>query len=160
VGLALLAATLPMLALPTLGSRLAPRWGWRRFFALALAALAVGGAALVGAALADDARVALVLAVLGMVGIGSGAALSHPQLSGAVVALAPPDAAGMASAVTIVARQGGFSIGIAALGAAASPGLGPVGFAAPFALAAAASALGLAACALLPQRASGSRTRR
>ncbi len=38
----------------------------------------------------------------GMVLIGIGAALAHPQLSGAMLALTPPDRAGMASAVTIV----------------------------------------------------------
>ena len=48
------------------------------------------------------------LVLLGMTCIGTGAALAHPQLSGAVVALVPPDQAGMASAVTVVARQAGF----------------------------------------------------
>jgi hypothetical protein len=55
--------------------------------------------------------------------IGIGAALSHPQLSGAVIALAPPEASGMASALTVVARQVGFALGVAMLGA-----LTPVGF--------------------------------
>jgi predicted MFS family arabinose efflux permease len=82
--------------------------------------------------------------------IGIGAALSHPQLSGAVMALAPPEAVGIASAVTVVARQAGFAIGVAALGALTPADLSATGFAWLFGLAAVASVCGLLACLLLP----------
>jgi EmrB/QacA subfamily drug resistance transporter len=116
-GLGLLAATLPMLVIPPFGGRLALRLGWRRLFALALVLIALGGGALAVAALTREATAALAWVFAGMAIIGTGAALSHPQLSGAVVALAPPAASGMASAVTVVARQAGFAMGVAVLGA-------------------------------------------
>jgi hypothetical protein len=53
--------------------------------------------------------------VAGMAIIGVGGALANPQLSGGVMALAPSTQAGMASAVTFIARQAGVAIGIAAL---------------------------------------------
>lgn len=82
-----------------------------------------------------------------MAAIGSGAALAHPQLSGALLALAPPDRSGMASAMTIVARQGGFALGIAALAVVG----GGQAFEAIFATAASTAILGvLAAIFLLP----------
>jgi EmrB/QacA subfamily drug resistance transporter len=113
-GIALLAATAPMLFLPIVGGRLASRWGWRRLFATGLAILAAGDLLLVQALAGSEP----VLAVLfGMIVIGTGAALTHPQLSGAVVTLVPAHMSGMASAVTIVMRQAGFALGIAALGA-------------------------------------------
>ena len=55
---------------------------------------------------------AIVWAIVGMVILGTGAALANPQLSGAVVALAPPEASGMASAIAVIARQGGFAVGV------------------------------------------------
>jgi hypothetical protein len=55
----------------------------------------------------------------------------------------------MASAVTVAARQGGFAIGIAALGAVLSHDGAAHGFAGPFLLAAAASVAGVAAAILL-----------
>jgi MFS family permease len=95
---------------------------------------------------------ALVLMLAGMVMIGIGAALAHPQLSGAMLALTPPDRAGMASAVTIVARQGGFALGIAALAVVAS---GQAGVSV-FAVAAAVAGMGASpesrsACRVAPQ---------
>jgi MFS family permease len=116
IGLVLLVATAPMLVLPLVGSSLVTRIGWRRTFGLSLSLLAAGNLLLATtSALATSAALALMLA--GMALIGTGAALAHPQLSGAVLALTPPDRAGMASAVTIVARQGGFALGVAALAA-------------------------------------------
>jgi MFS family permease len=100
--------------LPIAGGRLVSCWGWRRLFATGLAVLAVGDLAL---ALAHVSFAPRTQALLGMTVIGTGAALVHPQLSGAVVALVPPHMSGMASAVTIVMRQAGFAIGIALLGA-------------------------------------------
>jgi MFS family permease len=116
IGMTMLAATVPMLLMPPQGAKLAVALGWGRYFALALSTIAVGNAGFVVALLADGGPPGW-LVISAMVLIGVGAALAHPQLSGAVVALAPPEQAGMASAVTIVMRQGGFAIGIAALSA-------------------------------------------
>jgi EmrB/QacA subfamily drug resistance transporter len=116
IGMIMLAATVPMLLVPPLGAKIAVALGWGRHFALALSIMAVGNACFVVALLADGGLQGW-LVISAMVLIGIGAALAHPQLSGAVVALAPPEQAGMASAVTIVMRQGGFAIGIAALSA-------------------------------------------
>jgi predicted MFS family arabinose efflux permease len=82
--------------------------------------------------------------------IGTGAALSHPQLSGAMIALAPPGASGMASALTVIARQTGFAVGVAVLGALAPSDLHKGGFVWPFGFAAAAALCGVLACFLLP----------
>ncbi|MGJ5006292.1 MFS transporter [Bradyrhizobium oligotrophicum] len=116
-GFAMLAATLPMLVLPPLGARLVVRWGWRRHFTVALAIIALGNLVFVGALAMPDPALRSWLVHIAMAVIGSGAALAHPQLSGAVVALVPADQAGMAAAVTVVMRQAGFAIGIAVLGA-------------------------------------------
>lgn len=150
IGVAMLAATLPMLVLPPFGASLLPRVGWRRLFAVSLILISCGTAVLAGAALFVGPS-GLALAYLGMALAGIGAALAHPQLSGALLALAPPEAAGMASALTIVMRQGGFAIGIAVLGAAVGAGTSMDRFAAAFALASAAALLGAAAASrLLP----------
>ncbi len=149
-GLALLAATLPMLVIPPFGGRLASRLGWRWLFASALTLVAIGGCALAAAARLEPMGLALVSAFAGMTLIGTGAALSHPQLSGAVMALAPSEAIGMASAVTVIARQTGFAMGVAALGALMPSDLVAAGFVLPFGFAAVASACGVLACRLLP----------
>jgi EmrB/QacA subfamily drug resistance transporter len=148
-GLALMAATLPMLALPAIGGRLALHCGLRRLFAIGLAAMALGNLLLAAACLCPGGFARLALALVGMACIGSGAALAHPQLSGAIVAQMPPDQAGMASAMTITARQAGFAVGIAVLGAVLLPGAPGLGFAGLYAIAAAASAAGLAAAVCL-----------
>ena len=152
-GIGLLILTLPMLVLPPIAARLTPRLGWRRLFGTALASMACGAALLMAASLAGDRSLAMALALVGMTAIGAGAACAHPQLSGVVVALMPAEAAGMASALTVVARQGGFAIGVAVLGAAIALEPTSSGFAGVFAIAAAASALGAAACALIPRNA-------
>lgn len=69
------------------------------------------------------------------------------------LALLPADAAGMASAITVITRQGGFAIGVPMLGAAMPSGQTASGFVGVFAIAAAVSALGAAACVLLPREA-------
>nr|WP_133123346.1 MFS transporter [Methylobacterium frigidaeris] len=147
-GVALLAATLPMLVLPPLGGHMVRHLGGRRSFGSALALVVLGDAILVGAALAGSS--ALTGALVGMAAVGAGAALAHPQLTGAVVALAPPEAAGMASALTMVARQAGFVLGVAALGALAPTIPGGTGYAAVFAFATAAGLIGVAASRVLP----------
>lgn len=149
-GLALLAATLPMVFIPPFGGRFASWLGWRRLFASALTLIATGGCALAVAAHTEPAGLALAWAFAGMALIGTGAALSHPQLSGAVMALAPPEVGGMASALTVIARQTGFSMGVAALGALMPSDLHAAGFVWPFGFAAVASVCGVMACLLLP----------
>jgi len=148
-GLALLAATVPMLVLPPIGGRLVTRWGWRRLFATGLAVTAAGDLLLAGSCASPDGTIRLGVVLLGMACIGTGAALAHPQLSGVVVALVPSDQAGMASAVTVVARQAGFAIGIAVLGAALASDTRAEGFVAPFTLAAVSALAGLCAALLL-----------
>jgi EmrB/QacA subfamily drug resistance transporter len=152
-GVALLAATLPMLLVPLIGGRLATLWGWRRLFTIAFGLVAIGDVSLVIAALSDGLELRLVATVIGMAIIGVGAALANPQLSGVVLALAPSSEAGMASAVTFVVRQAGFAISIAALGLTLGAVNAAAEFAQPFALAALVALLGMiAALVLLPAK--------
>lgn len=141
-GVALLAATVPMVFLPPLAGRLATRWGWRALFTCGLVTIAAGDLALA-------LQPTWTMALLGMAVIATGTALVQSQLSGAVVTLAPPAQAGMASALTIVMRQGGFALGIAALGAALGLEQAASAYTSVFLLAAAASAVGAAAALLL-----------
>jgi hypothetical protein len=77
--------------------------------------------------------------------------LAHPQLSGVAVSLVPPDLAGLASAVTVVMRQGGFAVGIAVLGAVLHNQESAISYVWLFSAATVASAAGLvAALVLLP----------
>ncbi len=141
-GVGILAATLPMVFLPPLAGRLATRGGWRTLFASGLGLVAAG-----------DILLALwptwTMALLGMGVIATGAALVQSQLSGAVVTLAPPGQAGVASALTIVMRQGGFAIGIAALGAALGAERDIGGYTSLFSWAGLAAAAGAGAALLL-----------
>jgi MFS family permease len=116
-GFALLAATLPMLLVPLLGGRLVADWGWRRLFAIAFGMIAIGEGLLLVGVLSDDTAARFLLSMLGMTAIGVGAALANPQLSGAVLALTPSTHLGTASAITMVARQGGFAVSVAVAGA-------------------------------------------
>jgi MFS family permease len=152
-GVALLAATLPMLLVPLIGGHLATHWGWRRLLTIAFGLLAIGDVSLVIAALSGNPAIRLAATVAGMATIGVGAALANPQLSGVVLAHVPSTQVGMASAVTMIARQAGFAISIAALGATLGAVNAPAGFAKPFALAAFMALLGmLAALLLLPAK--------
>lgn len=156
-GLAMLATTLPMLVVPPCGSRLVLRIGWQRLFRVALGLIASGGMALVLSALAEPVfGHACVLA--GMVLLGTGAALSHPQLSGLMIALAPPEAGGMASALTVIVRQIGFALSVAVLGALTPAPLAVSGFGWPFGVVTAAGLGGMLACRLLPDRSGGRRS--
>ena len=148
-GIALLAATLPMLFLPPLGGRLVNRLGWRLHFALALAILAAGNATIAVALISDGSVPPLIPTFCGIVAIGVGVALAHPQLSGAAVSLVPPDLAGLASAVTVVMRQAGFAVGIAVLGALLHVQGSAAGYLWLFTAAAVVSAAGLAAALVL-----------
>jgi MFS family permease len=152
-GVALLAATVPMLLVPLVGGRLATRWGWRRLFITAFGLVAIGDVSLVIAALSDGLGLRLAATVAGMTIIGVGAALANPQLSGVALALAPPTQVGMASAVTFVVRQAGFALSIAVLGLTLGTVDASATFAQPFALAALVALLGVvAASVLLPAK--------
>jgi MFS family permease len=152
-GMALLAATLPMLLVPLIGGRFVTQWGWRRFFVVAFGFIAAGDALLVLAAASTNPATRLTATIAGMLTIGVGAALANPQMSSVVLALAPPTQTGMASAVTMIVRQAGFAISIAALGATLTRTDMATAFAAPFALATlAALAAIVAAVILLPAR--------
>ncbi|MFN4164770.1 MAG: MFS transporter [Ferrovibrio sp.] len=144
-GLAMLAATLPMLVLPPVGVWSTQRYGWQATFTGGMLLLMVGLTLLAFAAL-NDAPLWQVL--LAMLLLASGAGISNSQVSGALVALAPPDRAGMASAMATTLRQAGFAIGIALLGAVS----GGVDYTAAFGVAALAAALGAAAAALTLKR--------
>lgn len=148
-GIGLLAATLPMLIAPPFSAHIASRRGWRSLFAIALITMAAGALVLGLAAAAGSAPSAMAWAIAGMAILGAGAALANPQLSGAVLALAPPQASGMASAIAVIARQGAFAIGVAALGALLPTSTSAAGFLWLFCVAAAASAGGACACLLL-----------
>lgn len=152
-GVALLAATLPMLLVPLVGGRLATCWGWQRLFITAFGLVAVGDVSLVIAALSDGPWLCLAATVAGMAIIGVGAALANPQLSGVALALAPSTQAGMASAVTFVVRQAGFALSIAVLGLTLGAVDASATFAQPFALAALVALLGVVvASVLLPAK--------
>ena len=88
------------------------------------------------AALSASPAMRLAATIAGMLTIGVGAALANPQMGNVVLALAPPAQAGMASAVTMIVRQAGFAISIAALGATLGTTDVAAAFAIPFTLAA------------------------
>jgi MFS family permease len=154
-GVALLAATLPILLVPLLGGRFVTRWGWRRFFIVAFGIVAIGDLFLVLAALFASPAMRLAATIAGMLTIGVGAALANPQMGNVVLVLAPPTQAGMASAVTMIVRQAGFAISIAALGATLGTTDVAAAFATPFTLAPfVALAAMVAALVLLPAKSS------
>lgn len=145
-GLAMLAATLPMLLLPPLGVRLTQLYGWRANFTGGMLLLAAG---MGGLAVAAVLKTNLFWALAAMIVAASGAGLSNSQVSGALVAQATADRAGMVSALATVLRQGGYAIGIAGLGALSAA----AGYGFGFAVAALAAVLGaLAAAACLPRQ--------
>jgi MFS family permease len=150
-GATLLAATLPMLLIPLIGSRFATDWGWRRYCAIAFAIMSIGDGLLIVATVAGDADLRLAAAFAGMVTIGTGAALINPQMSGVALALAPPTHAGVTVAAAMIVRQAGFVISIAMLGAVLASTSDAAAFFAPFVMAALGAGIGLvAALVLLP----------
>jgi MFS family permease len=154
-GLMLLAATLPMLLVPLMGGRFVTEWGWRRFFIVAFGIVAIGDLFLVFAALSAGLAMRLAATIAGMLIIGVGAALANPQMGNVVLALATPTQAGIASAATMIVRQAGFAISIAALGATLGTTDVAAAFATPFILAAFVALVAIvAALVLLPAKSS------
>lgn len=111
-GLALLAATLPMLLLPGAAAALLGRLGPRHFLTLGLAIGAAGNLAL-------SLGTGLTPILAGMLLAGCGVGLIQAQLSGLLIAAAPPESAGLAAGLGILMRQSGFAVGIAVLGTVA-----------------------------------------
>jgi len=132
-GLAMLAATLPMLALPPLGAKLAVRHGLRLCFLAGLALLALGTGLMAWAA---EGAWPLEAMLVAMTVAAAGAGLCNAQASAALMAEAPPARSGMASAMATTLRQGGYALGIAMLGAFWAAGNFSLGFAASAAMAA------------------------
>lgn len=142
-GMAMLLATLPMLALPPLGARLVERFGIGVAAALGLGLVAIATAAL--AAAAADLSPSLPAVLAAATAAGAGAGLINTQVSAALIAMAPAGQAGMASAVSTTLRQAGFAFGIALLGLATQTGAaGGAAYARPFLVAAAAAVSGAA----------------
>lgn len=148
-GTVLLAATLPMLLVPLIGGRLATHWGWRCLFAMAFGLIALGDVSLLVAAPSGSPGMRLAATAAGMIAIGIGAALTNPQLAGVALAFAPATQAGMTSAVTMIVRQAGFAVSIAALGVTLDTVNAAATFAQAFALAALVALLGMSAALLL-----------
>ncbi len=136
-GAAMLSATLPMALLPAAGVAMAARWGWRITLTSGMGLVAVG---IAGAAWTAIVAGPIWMLLTGLCVAGCGAAFINSQLSGALVAFAPPAQAGTASAAATTLRQGGFALGVALLGAVA--GIGPAPYAASFVIAAVAAAFG------------------
>lgn len=107
-------------------------------------------------ALSASAATRMVTSIAGMAAMGVGAALANPQLSSVVLANVPPAQAGMASAVTMIARQAGFAISVAVIGTTlGSTIVVTAGFSKPFFLAAFIAVGGVvAAWILLPAKSS------
>jgi EmrB/QacA subfamily drug resistance transporter len=116
-GFLLTALTLPMLALPSIGAKLAARSPARTYFAGGLAI--VGGADLALAlAAADPGAPPPLWAVAAALLIGGGGcALFNAQITAASVSALPPERAATASAICVTMRQIGFAFGIALIGA-------------------------------------------
>ncbi|KTT68265.1 hypothetical protein SB18R_24225, partial [Pseudomonas oryzihabitans] len=92
---------------------------------------------------------------------GVGAARANPQWGSTALALAPPAQAGMTSAMTMIVRQAGFAISIAALGATLRTTEVASAYAAPFVLATSGAVAGMiAAAALYPAPEAGASERR
>ncbi|SCF45695.1 MFS transporter [Micromonospora mirobrigensis] len=110
-GLRTLPTTVAMAVTAPVAGRLAARFGYRMPVALGCA---IGGAALLTLLrLQPDTAYSRLWWDLALLGAGFGLTLS--PLIGAVLAAAPPELSGAASAVNNVARQLGGTIGIAAL---------------------------------------------
>lgn len=103
--------TVPMFAVPYLVTRVAATSRQSTFYPGGLAVVAAG--CLIIAAGAGLRALALV--IVGMTVAGVGAATVQNQVTGALIASAPPDRAGSVAAVMTILRQGGFAVGSALL---------------------------------------------
>jgi len=113
-GLAMIPFALPLVACPTVASRLAARMSGRALLALGLAVVALGNA-VIALAIAADAGYAAV--AIGMAVTGSGAGLLNGETTKVQINAVPPARAGMASGIAGTTRFVGIVVGIAGLGA-------------------------------------------
>jgi MFS family permease len=103
--------TVPLFAVPYLVTRVAVTSRQSAFYSSGLVVVAAG--CLTIAAGAQLGALAVVIA--GMTVAGIGAATVQNQVTGALIASAPPDRAGSVAAIMTILRQGGFAVGSALL---------------------------------------------
>ena len=113
-GLAMIPFALPLVACPTVASRLAARMSGRAVLALGLGIVALGNAAI---ALAIAAGAGYAAVAIGMAVTGSGAGLLNGETTKVQINAVPPARAGMASGIAGTTRFVGVVMGIAGLGA-------------------------------------------
>ncbi|MEO8523847.1 MAG: MFS transporter [Caldimonas sp.] len=142
-GLLMLAATAPMLLLPSFGAKIARRRGLGTLFVIGMSVVAIGDLLLWQMA----AKPHVLGTIVAMLISGIGCGLINAQMSGGFVAFATPAWASMASAAGITLRQVGYALGVALLGATENAVAPPL--AGTFAVAALAAALGIPVACLL-----------
>ncbi len=125
VGILLSALTVPMALAAAPGGWLSDRWGYARTGGLGLG-LACVGFALVWQTWSVDVSDALIAVEMAIIGIGLG--LTFSPISAAVIDAADRDKLGSASALVILMRLLGMTLGIALLTAFASQRLGDLVF--------------------------------
>ena len=113
-GLAMIPFALPLVACPTVASRLAARMSGRALLALGLGVVALGNAV---TALAITAGAGYAAVAVGMAIIGSGAGLLNGETTKVQINAVPPARAGMASGIAGTTRFVGIVLGLAVLGA-------------------------------------------
>lgn len=147
----MLAATMPMVALPMFSARIALALEARVFFGVGLLVVSIGGFVLAAAAQMQH----LAIGLIGMAIAGCANGVLNPQLTARIVGSVRREQAGAASAISVILRQGGFAIGIAIYGAVLRTSLeqpnstGINVFTTIFAIAALAAVVGAAAVFVL-----------
>lgn len=109
----MLAATIPMVVLPSLSGAVARTMKASTFFSCGLIVVAIGIFIITAGAYSLN----LPISLIGMLIAGMGTAILNPQMMANIIGAAPKEQAGAASAIAILLRQGGFGLGIAVLGA-------------------------------------------
>lgn len=108
----MMAATIPMVVLPSFSGRIASALKVGTFFSGGLIVVAIGIFVLAAGAHA----LSMPISLFGMFVAGIGTAILNPQMMANIIGAAPKEQAGAASAIAILLRQGGFALGIAVLG--------------------------------------------
>ena len=113
-GLAMIPFALPLVACPTIASRLAARLSGRALLASGLGVVALGNAA---TAFAVTVGAGYAAVAIGMAITGAGAGLLNGETTKVQINAAPPARAGMASGIAGTTRFVGIVAGLAVLGA-------------------------------------------